>query len=66
MISENEQSKTDVVNELEMISKLRYKAFEGVPRSLSALERAVEEIKRLRLDNEELRSRIYLLEQKAN
>jgi len=66
MISENKQSKTDVVNELEMISKLRYKAFEGVPRSLSALERAVEEIKRLRLDNEELRSRICLLEQKAN
>lgn len=66
MISEDKQSKTDIVTELEMTSKLRYKAFEGVPRSMSALERAVEEIKRLRLDNEELRSRIYLLEQKTN
>jgi hypothetical protein len=66
MISENKQTKTDIVNELEMTSKLRYKAFEGVPRSMSALERAVEEIKRLRSDNEALRYRIYLLEQKAN
>lgn len=57
---------TDITVELEMISNLRYKAFEGVPRSMSALERAVEEIKRLRSENEVLRHRVHLLEQEVD
>ena len=55
-----------IVQELEMISESRFKSFESLPRSMSALEKAAAEIIRLRNENLSLKSELSELRNKAN
>ena len=50
-MTRNDEQMSDIAAELEMISQKKSGSFGELPRSLSAMEKAAAEIKRLRLEN---------------
>jgi len=63
-MSNTSDQSLEIVQELKMISENRFKSFESLPRSLSALEKAATEIIRLRNENLSLQSELNELKNK--
>ena len=56
---------SDITVELDMISRKRFSSFGTLPRSLSVMEKAAAEIKRLRMENSLLNQEIERLKTKG-